>query len=213
MSSEEKKSKLKINYIAIIGVLFIIFIIVFLCRNNSKKSKLVLDDFQKKAIFSYIENDILDLKTLNKYAGNVDDLQLFQANLKIALDNYFAENATEEVATSVILERVDSKYVPETVDFHGIQVSDYQYEPERDVFVKSPGYNAGLANVEATVNSFDSSDQKVVITSIDKISNNNYKVLFNIVNSMSDNSVISSGDATLSFENDNIKIDSCNVNQ
>ena len=142
-------------------------------------------------------------------------MQVFQSKLKQALDSYFASNSSaNEVSTSEAMSLVDARYVPSGVDFHGIIVSDYTYNPENDTFIKTPGANANIAGIEAEVNSIDYSDKKAIVQNIEKTSDDKYKVIFNIVNSMIDNPTPeATGEVILSIKDDEFNIDSCTINE
>ena len=208
MENKKTKPKLKKNYLVVLALLLLIIFIFSISTKHSKKKKLVLSDFEKIAINNYLQNEVIDINKIQNLAGGVDEQQLFQSNLKQALDKYFSENGGTEVASSEVMGLMESIDASTSIDLHGVQVSDYKYVPERDVFVKSPGYNSGLANNEANIPSRANADQKVRITTIEKNSNDKYKVYFDIVSEASENSVISSGEANLVVENNNIKMES-----
>ena len=112
------KVKKNLNYkrLAIILIILIFIILIALFFGVFSKNKnLKLDDFEKISIYNYLEND-------GKTGYN--ELQLFQSKLKQTLDIYFSEHSELEVSTSTILDLIDPSYIPESVDFHGIIVSD-----------------------------------------------------------------------------------------
>ena len=217
----KKKKNFKLDYkkLAIFVVIMVILIVsvVLIAMYVSKNHTLNFDTFEKVAIYSYLEDDLLDIATLYNLSGNSDynEMQVFQSKLKQALDSYFASNSSaNEVSTSEAMSLVDSKYIPSGVDFHGIIVSDYTYNPENDTFTRTPGANANIAGIEAEVNSIDYSDKKASVQNIEKTSDDKYKVIFNIVNSMIDNPTPeATGEAILSIKDDELNIDSCTINE
>ncbi len=217
----KKKKNFKLDYkkLAIFVVIMVILIVsvVLIAMYVSKNHTLNFDTFEKVAIYSYLEDDLLDVATLYNLSGNSDynEMQVFQSKLKQALDSYFASNSSaNEVSTSEAMSLVDSKYIPSGVDFHGIIVSDYTYNPENDTFTRTPGANANIAGIEAEVNSIDYSDKKASVQNIEKTSDDKYKVIFNIVNSMIDNPTPeATGEAILSIKDDELNIDSCTINE
>lgn len=217
----KKKKNFKFDYkkLAIFIVIMVILIVsvVLIALYVSKNHTLNFNTFEKVAIYNYLEDDLLDVSTLYNLSGNSDYnvMQVFQSKLKQALDSYFASNSSaNEVSTSEVMSLVDSKYVPSGVDFHGIIVSDYTYNPENDTFTRTPGANANIAGIEAEVNSIDYSDKKASVQSIEKTSDDKYKVIFNIVNSMIDNPTPeATGEAILSIKDDELNIDSCTINE
>lgn len=218
MKVEKKSNKnLNVSKLAIvISIVILVIIIAIVIVNSSKNKGLKLDEFEKIAIYNYLENDVLDVTTIYKNSGKLEynDSQIFQAKLKQALDTYFASNSGKEVSTSEILGTIDSAYIPEYLDFHGIIVSDYEYNPEKDSFIKTPGANSNLAGIELSANNIDYSNKKTSIQKIEKTSDNKYKISFNIVDAMVDNSSVeASGEAIVIVENNNLKIESCNINE
>ena len=209
----EKKTNKKINktpiIIAVIIVLIIILVIVFV--NSSKKEKeLKLDEFEKIAVYGYLEDSILDVETMYRLAGKTeyDELQVFQAKLKQALDTYFDKTSEDSVPTSTVLGQIEEKYVPEEVDFNGIVVSDYVYNPENDTFDKAEGTNPGMQDIEMEANTMDYSDKKADVQNIVK-EDDKYKVSFNI----NDNNDIveATGEAIITINDGKITIESCNI--
>ena len=126
-----KLKKLNYKLISIIAIiLIVIFIILAICLN--KDSKLKFNDFERISIYGYLENNVLDVFKLYQLSGKIEynETEIFQGKLKQALDNYFANSSEKEVSTSTILGLIDSDFVPESLDFNGIIVSDYEYNSE-----------------------------------------------------------------------------------
>lgn len=215
----EKKSSKNLNQkkliVALIAIILIIAIIFAIINAFSKDNALEFNDFEKAAIYGYLEDNILDMQNVYQISGSsqYNELQIFQANLKQALDSYFATSTDTSVSTSTILGMVNSSNLPSTVDFHGIVVSDYEYNPETDSFEKVPGANAGLAGIEASANTINYSDKKASVQKIEKTDDDKYKVSFNIVNSMIDNgNVESTGEAIILLQDGELVLESCTLN-
>lgn len=213
----QKKSKIKLNYknIGIVfAIILIIIIAIILVINLNKDKELKFDEFEKIAIYNYFENDLLNVETLYQLSGKstYNELEVFQSKLKQALDNYFLNNSSNEVDSALILSSIESKYIPDNVDFHGILVSDYEYNFENDTFVKSPGANPGLSNIESQVSGIDYSNQTSKVQKIEKLDDNKYKIYFNITDSVNTENIFNSGDAILHIENNDFIIDSCSIN-
>ena len=203
-------------FIAIIVIIVVIIGVIIAHSNSSENNNLELGDFERISIYNYLESDVLDISDLYLLSGNsnYDNLQIFQAKLKQTLDSYFSEHSESEVPTSTILELIDSKFVPENLDFHGVLVSNYEFNPENDSFVKSEGANAQMAEIEAGITNVDYSNRKVSIQNIEKTADNQYKVSFNIVNSMfEEETVEATGEAMLSINDNKINLDSCSINE
>lgn len=218
MNKKSKKQIVDYKKIAIIAlVLMITIILVVLIINKTKKSKeLKLDEFEKTAIYGYLEENVLDVFTLYQLSGKSEfnEIQLFQSKLKQALDQYFVGKSETSVETNTILGMIDEKYVPENVDFHGILVSDYEFNPEDDTFVKSPGAYANMSSIETDINNTDYLNKKANIQKIEKQEENKYNVTFNIVDNMTpENAIVNaSGNAVILFKDGNITIESSNIN-
>ena len=171
MKTQNKKTEnAPINKKVIILALIIILVItVVICINKKSDSTSNLDEFQKQAIYSYLEENVLDVYTLYQKAGKSEynEIQVFQSKLKQELDNFFANNDKKSIATSEALGLVDSEYVPENVDFHGIIISGYEYNSEKDVLEKSDKAYANMAGVESQINSMDYSNEKAKVQNIE----------------------------------------------
>lgn len=219
MSKKTKKQEIDYKKIAIIllVVILVIILIAFIQNKIKNNKELKLDEFEKTAVYGYLEENVLDVFTLYQLSGKseFDEIQIFQSKLKQALDQYFAGRTETSVKTDIILGMIDEKYVPESVDFHGILVSDYEFSPENDTFIKSIGAYPGMSNIETDINGTDYSNKKADIQKIEIQEKNKYKVTFNIIdNMMLENSIIdSSGEAIVLFKEGNIKIESCNINK
>ena len=208
-----KLKKLNYKLISIIAIiLIVIFIILAICLN--KDSKLKFNDFERISIYGYLENNVLDVFKLYQLSGKIEynETEIFQGKLKQALDNYFANSSEKEVSTSTILGLIDSDFVPESLDFNGIIVSDYEYNSEKNVFVVSKGSYSNISGIESSANNIDFSENKTVVKSIEKSSGNTYKVVFDIINVIHNDTVEDSGEVIISVKDNTLNIDSCIIN-
>lgn len=215
----EKKSSKNLNsqkvVIAIIAIIVIVAVIFAIINIFSKDKALEFNDFEKAAIYGYLEDTVLDIQKVYQLSGasQYNELQIFQANLKQALDSYFATSSDTSVPTSTILGMVNSNSIPASLDFHGIVVSDYEYNPETDSFEKAPGANANLAGIEADASSITYSDKKASVQKIEETEDHKYKVSFNVVNSMIDDGTPeATGEAIISLQDGEIILESCTIN-
>lgn len=215
----EKKSSKNLNsqkvVIAIIAIIVIVAVIFAIINIFSKDKALELNDFEKAAIYGYLEDTVLDIQKVYQLSGasQYNELQIFQANLKQALDSYFATSSDTSVPTSTILGMVNSNSIPASLDFHGIVVSDYEYNPETDSFEKAPGANANLAGIEADASSITYSDKKASVQKIEETEDHKYKVSFNVVNSMIDDETPeATGEAIILLQDGELILESCTIN-
>lgn len=216
--TEEKTFDNKNKIIIICAIIAIaIIIITLLCVFLFKPSKeLKLSDFERIAIYGYLE-DYLSLDKIYMLSGksSYDNLQYTQSKVKEVLDSYYETNHEDTIPTSVITSELDSKYdiSSDTLDFHGILVSDYEYLPEEDAFRRVEGANSGLSSIENQVQMTTNSGDKLSVKNIEKISNNSYTVYFDIVDSTTQDSVVSeTGTATISVINGSYELESCTIN-
>ena len=215
----EKKSSKNLNsqkvVIAIIAIIVIVAVIFAIINISSKDKALEFNDFEEAAIYGYLEDTVLDIQKVYQLSGasQYNELQIFQANLKQALDSYFATSSDTSVPTSTILGMVNSNSIPASLDFHGIVVSDYEYNPETDSFEKAPGANANLAGIEADASSITYSDKKASVQKIEETEDHKYKVSFNVVNSMIDEGTPeATGEAIILLQDGEIILESCTIN-
>ena len=205
-----KKYKLLLITFAII-IIIAICLIIFLSSRGEEK-ELELSDFEKIAIYNYLENDFLDMQTLYLTANNnnLNDVELMQVQIQDALDTYFSNNPD---ATSVSVSEINSilstDYNIDTslVDFHGLVLSNYEYNPDTDEIVVNP--NTNIQADTSLYNDFSNLDnQSLDITKITQISDNQYKVYGNILDN---DSIISTIEITLKVENDALTIENCSI--
>ena len=215
----EKKSSKNLNskklIITLISVIAIVVVIFSIVKLFSKDNSLEFNDFEKAAIYGYLEDTVLDIQKVYQLSGasQYNELQIFQANLKQALDSYFATSSDTSVPTSTILGMVNSNSIPASLDFHGIVVSDYEYNPETDSFEKAPGANANLAGIEADASSITYSDKKASVQKIEETEDHKYKVSFNVVNSMIDDGTPeATGEAIILLQDGELILESCTIN-
>lgn len=204
--------KYKIVFITVALIIIIaICIIIFLSTRITEK-ELNLSDFEKIAIYNYLENDLLNMQTLYLKANNSDlnEIESLQVQVQDALDNYFSDNPNAtSVSVSEINSILSSEYNIDTslVDFHGLVLSNYEYNPETDEIV---------INADSTIQANDSlynefanlENQTLKITKITQISDKQYKVYGNI---LENDDVISSAEITLTLENDTLTIEDCSI--
>lgn len=204
--------KYKIVFITVALIIIIaICIIIFLSTRITEK-ELNLSDFEKIAIYNYLENDLLNMQTLYLKANNSDlnEIESLQVQVQDALDNYFSDNPNAtSVSVSEINSILSSEYNMDTslVDFHGLVLSNYEYNPETDEIV---------INADSTIQANDSlynefanlENQTLKITKITQISDKQYKVYGNI---LENDDVISSAEITLTLENDTLTIEDCSI--
>lgn len=206
-----KKYKIQILIIVIIIIIIAICLAVFLPNKDTEK-ELQLSDFEKVAIYDYLENDLLDMQTLYLTANNneLNDVEMIQVQVQNALDNYFSNNpSATSVSVSEIYSILSNEYGIDTslVDFHGLVLSNYEYNPETDEIIING--NTGIQPDTTLNNEFANLDnQKLEINKITQISDNQYKVYGNILDN---DSVISTTEITLKLENDTLQIETCSI--
>ena len=132
--------KYKLPVIIIVIVLIIVILLAIFLSNRKTEKELELSDFEKIAIYNYLENDLLDMQTLYLKANNsnLNDVEMIQVQVQDALDNYFANNPNAtSVSTSVIYSILSNNYDIDSslVDFHGIVLSNYEYNPDTNEYV------------------------------------------------------------------------------
>ena len=205
-----KKFKFQILIIVII-LIITICLAVFLPSDDTEK-ELQFSDFEKVAIYDYLENDLLDMQTLYLTANNseLNDVEMIQVQVQNALDNYFSNNpSATSVSVSEIYSILSNEYGIDTslVDFHGLVLSNYEYNPETDEIIVNG--NTGIQPDTTLNNEFANLDnQKLEINKITQISDNQYKVYGNILDN---DSVISTTEITLKLENDILQIETCSI--
>ena len=207
MKKNKKEYYGKIAIIAII-IILILIILIFVINKLTKNSELKFNEFEKTTIYGYLENNVLDVETLYKMSGKSEfnEIQIFQAKLKLTLDEYFKEHQGNSVSVSTILDLVDSKYIPNTVDFHGIIMSNYEFNANDNTFVKSKNTNLNISIMESQINQIDYTNKKASVEKIKKETENKYKITFNIINNQN---VENSGNAIISLENGKFAIEDC----
>ena len=216
--TEEKTFDNKNKIIIICAIVaFAIIIITLLCVFLFRPSKeLKLSEFEKVAIYGYLEN-YLSLDKLYMLSGksSYDNLQYTQSKVKEALDSYYESHNENTIPTSAITSELESKYdiSSDTLDFHGILVSNYEYLPEEDAFRRVEGANSGLSSIENQVQMVTNNVDKLSVKNIEKLSDNSYMVYFDIVDSTTQDSVVSeTGTATISVINGSYELESCTIN-
>ena len=206
--------KYKLPVIIIVIVLIIVILLAIFLSNRKTEKELVLSDFEKIAIYNYLENDLLDMQTLYLKANNsnLNDVEMIQVQVQDALDNYFANNPNAtSVSTSVIYSILSNNYDIDSslVDFHGIVLSNYEYNPDTNEIVIN---NNSDVQPDMSLNAeFDNLDnQKLDITKITELPDGQYKVYGNILDN---ESIISTTEIVLKLENDTIQIGECFIKE
>lgn len=205
-----KKNKLFIIIVLVILVIAI-FLIAFLSSKSGEK-ELNFSDFERVAIYNYFENDFLSVSDLYLKANtsNLNDVEILQVQVQNALDNYFSNNPdSTSISVSEINSILSADYNIDTslVDFHGLVLSNYEYNPETDEIIVNADSNVQANN--SLYNEFQNYDnQSLEITKITQLSDNQYKVYANILDN---NSVISTAEVTLKLENDVFTIENCSI--
>ena len=205
-----KKNKLFIIIVLVILVIAI-FLIAFL-SSKSREKELNFSDFVRVAIYNYFENDFLSVSDLYLKANtsNLNDVEILQVQVQNALDNYFSNNPdSTSISVSEINSILSADYNIDTslVDFHGLVLSNYEYNPETDEIIVNADSNVQANN--SLYNEFQNYDnQSLEITKITQLSDNQYKVYANILDN---DSVISTAEVTLKLENDVFTIENCSI--
>lgn len=206
--------KYKLPVIIIVIILIIVILLAIFLSNRKTEKELELSDFEKIAIYNYLENDLLDMQTLYLKANNsnLNDVEMIQVQVQDALDNYFANNPNAtSVSTSVIYSILSNNYDIDSslVDFHGIVLSNYEYNPDTNEIVIN---NNSDVQPDMSLNAeFDNLDnQKLDITKITELPDGQYKVYGNILDN---ESIISTAEIVLKLENDTIQIGECSIKE
>lgn len=206
--------KYKLPVIIIVIVLIIVILLAIFLSNRKTEKELELSDFEKIAIYNYLENDLLDMQTLYLKANNsnLNDVEMIQVQVQDALDNYFANNPNAtSVSTSVIYSILSNDYDIDSslVDFHGIVLSNYEYNPDTNEIVIN---NNSDVQPDMSLNAeFDNLDnQQLDITKITELPDGQYKVYGNILDN---ESIVSTAEIVLKLENDTIQIGECSIKE
>ena len=206
--------KYKLPVIIIVIVLIIVILLAIFLSNRKTEKELELSDFEKIAIYNYLENDLLDMQTIYLKSNNseLNEVEMIQVQVQDALDNYFANNPNAtSVSTSVIYSILSNNYDIDSslVDFHGIVLSNYEYNPDTNEIVIN---NNSDVQPDMSLNAeFDNLDnQKLDITKITELPDGQYKVYGNILDN---ESIISTAEIVLKLENDTIQIGECSIKE
>ena len=212
-----KEKLLKNKKFLIIGgiIVFalIVLVVIFLVLNSSKTLK--LSKFEEIAVYGYLE-DYLSPQELYYISGesSLDELQYLQLQVKKAIDSYAQEYQTDTVPVSSITSALSENKLLKNVnvDFHGIVVSDYEYSPEEDAYIRVEGANSGVAFIEADIANDSNLNVSTKVKEIKELEKNKFTVYFDLVDGSSD-SVSDSGEAVLSINNEDssFNIDSCKI--
>ena len=206
------KKRILISILAILLIAVVIGLIIFFVTRNSEK-KIDLKNFKKITIYNYLENDLLTVQKLYlaDSNSNLNDVELLQVQIQSVLDSYFTDNPD---ATSVSVQELYSlleeqyKTDSSSIDFHGLVLSNYEYNFETDMIEKSPNSNI-VSNDNIYSQFVGAENQTLEITNITELPSGEYKVYGNILDG---ESVISSAEIILKVENGNISIQDCSIN-
>ena len=212
-----KEKLLKNKKFLIIGgiIVFaiIVLVVIVLVLNSSKTLK--LSKFEEIAVYVYLE-DYLSPQELYYISGesSLDELQYLQLQVKKAIDSYAQEYQTDTVPVSSITSALsENKLLKDVnVDFHGIVVSNYEYSPEEDAYIRVEGANSGVAFIEGDIANDSNLNVSTKVKEIKELEKNKFTVYFDLVDGSSD-SVSDSGEAVLSINNEDssFNIDSCKI--
>ena len=212
-----KEKLLKNKKFLIIGgiIVFaiIVLVVIVLVLNSSKTLK--LSKFEEIAVYVYLE-DYLSPQELYYISGesSLDELQYLQLQVKKAIDSYAQEYQTDTVPVSSITSALsENKLLKDVnVDFHGIVVSNYEYSPEEDAYIRVEGANSGVAFIEGDIANDSNLNVSTKVKEIKELEKNKFTVYFDLVDSSSD-SVSDSGEVVLSIneEDSSFNIDSCKI--
>lgn len=204
--SKKKNTNKKVLFLFVLLAL-IILVITFSIRIH--KSKLKMSDFEKIAVYGYLEN-FLSLDKLYSISGKSDfnDMQITQSKIKEILDAHYANNETEIFASSVLSELPNDI----SIDFRSIVISDYEYSESKNAFIRKDGANSGIANIETKIQN-ENASKSISITNIEKISKESYKVYFNVIEKNDNNNVLESGVVTIAVNNNSFNIESCSFDK
>lgn len=204
--------KYKFIILTVVVIIIIgICITAFLSNRNSEK-ELDFSDFEKTAIYNYLENNLLDAKSLYLKANNdnLNEVESLQIQIQDALDTYFTNNPDyTSISVSDIYAILNSEYSIDTslIDFHGIVLSNYEYNSETDEIVVNT--NNDVKPDIALIDKFSNFDSHSLhITKITQISDNQYKVYGNILNN---DIVVSTTEVTLKLDNNQFAIENCTI--
>ena len=207
----ENKKFLIIGGIIVFAI--IVLVVIFLVLNSSKTLK--LSKFEEIAVYGYLE-DYLSPQELYYISGesSLDELQYLQLQVKKAIDSYAQEYQTDTVPVSSITSALsENKLLKDVnVDFHGIVVSNYEYSPEEDAYIRVEGANSGVAFIEGDIANDSNLNVTTKVKEIKELEKNKFTVYFDLVDSSSD-SVSDSGEVVLSIneEDSSFNIDSCKI--
>lgn len=208
-----KKYKIAIIIVSIV-IIAIIATIIIISINKKSEKDLKLSDFQRICIYNYLENNILDIQTLNLKSNNegLNNVETIQVQVQSALNEYFTEHPDlQTVSVDEVYSILSNKYKIDTsmVDFHGLVLENYDFHPETNEIVKNS--NQEFTPDYQLYNQFDKenlSAQKLKITKLTKLNDNEYKVYANITEN---ENLISTTEVILNIENDELNIKSCSI--
>lgn len=185
---DKRKIILGILAAIIITIITMIVVIVNLIKNQE------ILDLQKIATIKYFEEcmDIkeLYLKSENTYT-DVNEPQFLEIQLKLALDNYFKENAGAETAPASEIKSMMWNPNNYSVDFVAMYVSGYTYNVVDDSFTKSTENNETPADTDNLMQLVQDKlqgvdKQEIHVNKIEKLEKNRYMVYADLIGYKSD---------------------------
>lgn len=213
--TEEKNfSKKSLLIYSVIALAVVLAIILFASTGSNKSMNLDLTDFEKIAVYGYLE-DYLSLDKLYLLAGksSYDDLHYTRSKIKSILDEQYNSNPDSTIPVSIINSELNDKYSIDSnnIDYHGILVSDYEYMPDQNAFRRVEGANKNMGSLENEVDTVSNSNYELSITNINQVSDNSFVVNFDVVDS-SNNSVHQSGNVTVKVIDGTYELENCTIN-
>lgn len=205
----------KYMILVILAIAIAIILVVAVVAKAQNRGELKLDEFEKVAIYGYLEDNVIDATTVYKKVGLVDELQLFQTQLKQTLDTYFKHNSEKVVSTSVILGMMESKYIPDNIDFNGIVISGYEFDSINNTLKKHESEYQNMNSIEEMYNDTEYINKTTKIKKIQKNKDGMYVVTFDIIdkNMPDESNVDISGEAVLKIDKNIIAIEECTLNK
>ena len=161
---------MKNKFILIGSIVFVVIVITILCIFLLKSSSVLeLSDFEKIAVYGYLEDYLsLDKLYLLSNKSSYDESQYLQSKVKQILDSHYEKSHDELIPTSIISDELSKNYgiSADSLDYHGILVSDFEFSPQDNAFIRVEGANSGVSSIENQVFMNENSDNKLSIKKI-----------------------------------------------
>lgn len=205
---------MKNKFILIGSIVFVVIVITILCIFLLKSSSVLeLSDFEKIAVYGYLEDYLsLDKLYLLSNKSSYDESQYLQSKVKQILDSHYEKSHDELIPTSIISDELSKNYgiSADSLDYHGILVSDFEFSPQDNAFIRVEGANSGVSSIENQVFMNENSDNKLSIQKIEKASKDSYIVYFNVMDS-SESNVSASGSVTINVVDNAYELENCTI--